>query len=220
MTKNPTGCIISRPHDINKGIRNLGRAREAMALGSLWGKDPEAPAREGRSLGAGPIVENSSFSQLDSPPTGQTQSSFKKGAILLEPSPHASRKKARNPQPHRTGPLAPLGPRSSAPIDVVALVGVRGVDATREKHDAVHVVRECLPEKRPESNPRSREPVLAVLAGPAVVLDGELGAAVQAAQAHDAALLHPDGPSIPHLDGPGRGTSLRRAHSLCRCRPA
>lgn len=44
-------------------------------------------------------------------------------------------------------------------------------------------------------------PVLAVHAGPVVVLDGELGAAVQAAQAHDAALLHPDGPPAP----PSRG---------------
>lgn len=44
-------------------------------------------------------------------------------------------------------------------------------------------------------------PVLAVLASPVVVLDGELRAAVQAAQAHDAALLHPDGPPVPHLDG-------------------
>lgn len=44
-------------------------------------------------------------------------------------------------------------------------------------------------------------PVLAVLAGSVVILDGELGAAVQAAQAHDAALFHPDGPPVPHLDG-------------------
>ena len=43
-------------------------------------------------------------------------------------------------------------------------------------------------------------PVLAVHAGPVVVLDGELGAAVQAAQAHDAALLHLDGPPAPHLE--------------------
>ena len=191
-----------------------------MALGSLWGKDPEAPAREGRSLGTGPIVENSSFSQLGSPPTGQTQSSFKKRSHSPRTkSACKSQEGAKSPtSPH--GALGTVGAQVLGSIGVVALVGIRGVDAAREKRCAMQVVRERRPEKRPESNPRSRVPVLAVLAGPAVVLDGELGAAVQAAQAHDAALLHPDGPPIPHLDGPGRGTSLRRAHSLCRCRPA
>ena len=85
------------------------------------------------------------------------------------------------------GARGPVGAQVLGSVGVIALVGVRGVDAAGEKH--------------PESHPRSRVPVLAVLAGPVVVLDGELGAAVQAAQAHDTALLHPDGPPIPHLDG-------------------
>lgn len=87
--------------------------------------------------------------------------------------------------PH--GSRGPVGAQTLGPVGVIALVGVRGVDAAGEKH--------------PKSHPRSRVPVLAVPASPVVVLDGELGAAVQAAQAHDAALLHPNGPPVPHLDG-------------------
>lgn len=87
--------------------------------------------------------------------------------------------------PH--GSRGPVGAQTLGPVGVIALAGVRGVDAAGEK---------C-----PKSHPRSRVTVLTVLAGPVLVLDGELGAAVQAAQAHDTALLHPDGPPAPHLDG-------------------
>ena len=43
--------------------------------------------------------------------------------------------------------------------------------------------------------------VLPVLLRPSAVLDGEFRAAVQAAEAHDALIAHPDGPPVPHLDG-------------------
>lgn len=43
--------------------------------------------------------------------------------------------------------------------------------------------------------------VLAVGLGAAAILDGEPGAAVQAAQAHDALILDPDRLFIPHFNG-------------------
>lgn len=103
-----------------------------MALGSLWEKDPEAPAREGRSLGAGPIVENSSFSQLGSPPTGQTQSSFKKRSYSPRTkSACKSQEGAKSPtSPH--GALGTTWAQVLGSVCVVALVGVRGVDTAGE----------------------------------------------------------------------------------------
>ena len=58
----------------------------------------------------------------------------------------------------------------------------------------------------PQLNLYLRMRILPVLArlGAAVVLDGELRAAVQAAEAHHAAILDPDGMLVLHLNGLNR----------------
>ena len=59
--------------------------------------------------------------------------------------------------------------------------------------------------------------VLAVALGAGAALDGELGATMQTAQAHGAAVLHPHRTAVAHLDGVNRALLRAQAASRCRC---